>query len=111
MEIKEALDYWEQKYDQLKVHDAHKFLLKEYAEEYDRYVQNVEFVISLIKKQIPQKPIRIDVSGKRDGNWEERCPVCEKLFVKRITTEEYSKPYIFYRAPYCTCGQKIDWPE
>lgn len=82
MEIKEALYYLEQKYDQLRVHDAHKFLLKEY-----------------------------DVSGKKDGNWEKRCPACEKLFVKRVTTEEYSKPYIFYHAPYCTCGQKIDWEE
>lgn len=105
MEIKEAIEYLKESYD------CSVALSKAMREEKEPFAVALEMAIAALKKQIPKKPNRIDVSGKKDGNWEERCPVCEKLFVKRITTEEYSKPYIFYRAPYCTCGQKIDWPE
>lgn len=93
--------------------EAIEWLKEHFNPEYNCCKQDevINMAICAMEKQIPKKPKIIDVSGKMDGNWEKRCPACGKLFVKRVTTEEYSKPYIFYHAPYCECSQKIDWSE
>ena len=69
----------------------------------------LHLAVSVLEKQEMKKPARTYLGGADSGNWEDRCPCCGKLFVKRITDEESSKPYIYYHSPWCTCGQKIDW--
>ncbi len=71
----------------------------------------LKIAISVLAKQEMKKPARTFFNGADSGNWEDRCPCCGKLFVKRITDEESSKPYIYYHSPWCTCGQKIDWRQ
>lgn len=69
----------------------------------------VDMAIDALKKQIPQKPIRIDKNKEFDGNWKKVCPSCKRVLIERITTPEESYPQLYNYTPHCKCGQAIDW--
>lgn len=71
----------------------------------------IAVAISVLEKQIPKKPKRIDKNATFDGNWKKVCPACGRTLMERITTPEESYPEIYNHTPHCICGQAIDWEE
>jgi hypothetical protein len=68
-----------------------------------------EIAVEAMRKQIPQKPKRIDKNKEFDGNWIKICPSCKRALIERITTNEesYVRPYNY--SEHCKCGQAIDF--
>lgn len=76
---------------------------------YQAYERAVQVAIKSLKKQISQKPIRIDQNDVFDGNWKKVCPNCGRTLIERVTTKEESYPKIHDYNHHCICGQTIDW--
>lgn len=70
-----------------------------------------ETAIKALKKQIPQKPKRVDKNSVFDGNWKLICPCCGATLMKRITTERESRPIHYNMTKHCDCGQALDWSD
>ena len=68
-------------------------------------------VIKALEKQIPKKPKRVDKNSVFDGNWKMICPCCGATLMKRITTEDESRPVHYNMTKHCKCGQALDWSE
>ena len=59
------------------------------------YECEIENIIKALEKQIPKKPIEIDIWGEYY-----KCPICDKYAVDNLGCK-----YKFCRE----CGQKLDW--
>ena len=70
-----------------------------------------ETAIEALEKQIPKKPKRVDKNSVFDGNWKMICPCCGATLMKRITTEDESRPVHYNMTKHCKCGQALDWSE
>lgn len=75
----------------------------------DRHYEALQMALSALEKQIPKKPIHININNEFDGNWKKVCPSCGRMLMERITTPEESFPRYYNRTPHCYCGQAIDW--
>lgn len=73
--------------------------------------ETIDAAIDAIEKQIPKKPKLINKNVIFDGNWDKVCPCCNRILIRRITTETSSEPIIFNYTLHCDCGQHIDWSE
>ena len=69
----------------------------------------VEIAVEAMKKQIPVSPIRIDKNNEFYGNWIKVCPLCKRVLIERITTNEESCPRYYNYTLHCKCGKVIDW--
>ena len=78
-------------------------------EEAKRHNEAINMAINALSKQIPVSPKRIDKNAEFDGNWKMVCPICGRVLMERITTDEISYPRHYNMTDYCNCGQKIDW--
>lgn len=76
---------------------------------FEQLREAVDAAIEALKKQIPQKPIRIDRHNEFDGNWKKVCPSCKRVLIERVTTNEKSYPRHYNYTGHCWCGQAIDW--
>ena len=70
-----------------------------------------ETAIEALEKQIPKKPKRVDKNSVFDGNWKMICPCCGATLMKRITTEDESRPVHYNMTKHCKCGQALDWSD
>ena len=80
--------------------------VKGMTDEQDRALAMAQIAL---RKQIPEKTIRIDENGTFDGNWKMVCPLCGVALMRRVTNEEGSTPYYYNITKHCDCGQAIDW--
>ena len=65
----------------------------------------VDEIVPIIKKQIPEKPIKCRYEPLTRMGWEYECPSCEKAVGFNKFAFDYTD-----EDPYCpSCGQAIDW--
>lgn len=86
----------------------------EFSEKYQGVQEYTEMLIvcqEALGKQIPKKPKRVDKNSVFDGNWKMICPCCGATLVKRITTENESRPVHYNMTKHCKCGQALDWSD
>lgn len=84
---------------------------RNYAQ-FPKYVKEaLEIAISVIEKQIPKKPKRINKNSIFDGNWKMICPCCGAMLIECITTETQSYPIQYNMTEHCMCGQALDWSD
>lgn len=81
------------------IKEAKKYMVL-FREEWDKHsktknAEALDVAIKALEKQIPKKPIEIDIWGEYY-----ECPICNKYAVDNLGCK-----YKFCRE----CGQKIDW--
>lgn len=98
----------------MEIEEAIEVLEKNYPDPcYSMLREAVDIAILALKKQIGKRPLQINTNGTNnfDGNWKKVCPVCQRVLVERITTDEISYPRHYNMSNYCQCGQKLKWDE
>lgn len=75
------------------------------------YAVAFKTAVSVLEKQIPKKPKRINKNSVFDGNWKMICPHCGAKLLEHIITKTTSYPVEYNTTEHCWCGQVLDWSD